>query len=100
MAVVGIPGHGGLQAVGELDARGVAHRTEQGVIEAVAAIVALAVGDGYHHLPGGAAGRQNGGGEFAVGQLGAAVDVVDPAGGAFFQDELDAPAVVIDMEGW
>src|ERR1700722_12127352 len=95
VAVRGVPLDGGLEAVGERRQRGVAHRAEQRVVEAVAAVVGLAVLDRHHVVPGRAELVEDGPGELAVGQLNVAVDVVDLARPPLLEHQLDAPAVVV-----
>ena len=63
---------------GERDAGCVPNGTKYGVIQRIAAVVTFPVFDHRHHVPVGAAGFEDGSGQFPVGQLDVAVDVVDP----------------------
>jgi hypothetical protein len=60
-------------------------------------MVALAVCHLRHHVPARVAAFEQGSGQLNVGQLHVAVDVIDGSRLTALQDQLDAPAVVIDV---
>src|SRR6185436_16283424 len=98
VAVVAVPGDGFRKAVGKRAERRPAERAQTGGVERVTAVVPGSV----LHVPGerlvGARQLEDASGEVAVLDLFAAPDVVDAAGLAFAQDELDPRAVVLDVE--
>src|SRR5690606_41828598 len=57
-----------------------------------------AVGHVFHHVPVGTDSLQQQAGQLLVAQLGPAADVVDLAGAAAVEHQLDSPAVVVDMQ--
>jgi hypothetical protein len=93
--VIHIPLHRRSQADSERDAGRVPDGAKERVIQRVTAVVTFSVFDHRHHIPIGAARFQEGSGQFPVGQLDIAVDVVDTATFAVLEHELDALAVIV-----
>src|SRR4051812_17230164 len=94
-----VPRHGPGQAFVEGHLRRVPELARDlGDVHGVAPVVALAILDALHGVPAGVRGREQPLGQLGVGELGAAADVVDLAGPAALEDEVDAAAVVVDVQ--
>src|SRR5215813_12493963 len=93
-----LPADGIGQAPAERYARGEAHAPEQRVVQRVPPSVPLAVLDMGDHLPVRAAAFEQCPGQLIIGQLRVPVDVIHPPRLSAFEHQLDAPAVVIDVD--